>query len=79
MSQEERPSFSSLDEFVSYAQGLRVIRRILVANNGIGAVKCIRSIRQWAYETFSDDRVVKFVVMATPEVGEAPGCQPVRI
>lgn len=27
----------------------------------------IRSIQQWAYETFKDSRAIKFVVMATPE------------
>ncbi len=31
-------------------------------------MKCIRSIRRWAYETFpSKDRAIKFVVMVTPE------------
>jgi len=30
-------------------------------------VKEIRSIRQWSYETFGDDRAVEFTVMATPE------------
>ena len=27
----------------------------------------IRSIQQWAYETFMDARAIKFVVMASPE------------
>ena len=31
------------------------------------AVKCIRSIRRWAYETFLKERAIKFVVMVTPE------------
>jgi len=39
----------------------------LVANNGIAAVKCIRSMRQWAYEMFGNDKAVKFVAMVTPE------------
>jgi len=30
-------------------------------------VKEIRSIRQWSYETFGDERAVEFTVMATPE------------
>ena len=38
-----------------------------VANNGIAAVKCIRSIRHWAYQTFKNDQVFKFICMATPE------------
>jgi acetyl-CoA carboxylase / biotin carboxylase 1 len=41
--------------------------QVLIANNGIGAVKAIRSMRRWAYETFSNERAVQFVVMATPE------------
>ena len=41
--------------------------QVLIANNGIAAVKEIRSIRKWAYETFGDERAVEFTVMATPE------------
>jgi acetyl-CoA carboxylase/biotin carboxylase 1 len=40
---------------------------VLIANNGIAAVKEIRSVRKWAYETFGDERAVQFTVMATPE------------
>jgi len=45
----------------------RVIEKVLIANNGVGAVKAIRSIRRWAYELFGDERAISFVVMATPE------------
>ncbi|KAI8847215.1 acetyl-CoA carboxylase [Chytridium lagenaria] len=45
----------------------RVITRILIANNGMAAVKAIRSIRRWSYESFGDDRAIQFTVMATPE------------
>lgn len=34
---------------------------------GIAAVKEIRSVRKWAYETFGSERAIEFVVMATPE------------
>jgi acetyl-CoA carboxylase/biotin carboxylase 1 len=44
-----------------------VIEKVLIANNGVGAVKAIRSIRRWAYELFGDERAISFVVMATPE------------
>lgn len=44
-----------------------VIEKVLIANNGVGAVKAIRSIRRWAYEVFGDERAITFVVMATPE------------
>ena len=40
---------------------------MLVANNGIAAVKCIRSMRQWAYDMFGNEKVIKFVAMVTPE------------
>ena len=39
----------------------------MIANNGIAAVKFVRSVRKWAYETFSDERAVQITVMATPE------------
>lgn len=40
---------------------------MLIANNGIAAVKEIRSVRKWAYETFGNERAIQFTVMATPE------------
>lgn len=54
-------------EFVRNSQGHTVISRVLIANNGIAAVKEIRSVRKWAYETFGDERAIQFTVMATPE------------
>ena len=47
--------------------GKRPISRVLIACNGCAAVKKIRSVRKWAYETFADDRAIHFTVMATPE------------
>lgn len=41
--------------------------QVLIANNGIAAVKCMRSIRRWSYEMFKTERAVRFVVMVTPE------------
>lgn len=43
------------------------LSQVLIANNGIAAVKEIRSVRKWAYETFGDERAIQFTVMATPE------------
>jgi acetyl-CoA carboxylase / biotin carboxylase 1 len=40
---------------------------VLVANNGIAAVKFMRSVRSWAYKTFGNERAVALVAMATPE------------
>lgn len=39
------------------------ILQVLIANNGIGAVKCMRSIRRWSYEMFKNERAIRFVVM----------------
>lgn len=44
-----------------------VINKVLIANNGIAAVKCIRSVRRWSYEMFRSERAIRFVVMVTPE------------
>ena len=40
----------------------------MIANNGIAAVKCMRSIRRWCYEVFKNERAIKFAAMITPEV-----------
>ena len=50
---------ATCEEFSNKFGGKRVIKSILIANNGIAAVKCIRSIRRWAYETFSNDEAIK--------------------
>ena len=62
---------SPLKEFVKSHGGHTVISKILIANNGIAAVKEIRSVRKWSYEIFGDERTVQFVAMATPEDLEA--------
>ena len=41
--------------------------QVLIANNGIAAVKCMRSIRRWSYEMFRQESTIKFVAMVTPE------------
>ncbi|KAL8941716.1 MAG: hypothetical protein Q9216_002089 [Gyalolechia sp. 2 TL-2023] len=57
----------SVKDFVANHDGHTVITNVLIANNGIAAVKEIRSVRKWAYETFGDERAIQFTVMATPE------------
>jgi len=44
-----------------------VINRVLIANNGIAAVKEMLSVRRWAFETFGDERAIHFIAMVTPE------------
>ncbi|KAL8948361.1 MAG: hypothetical protein Q9222_005445 [Ikaeria aurantiellina] len=58
---------SSVKDFVANHDGHTVITNVLIANNGIAAVKEIRSVRKWAYETFANERAIQFTVMATPE------------
>jgi acetyl-CoA carboxylase/biotin carboxylase 1 len=70
--------FKSVQDFVGYSGGNHVIEKILIANNGIGAIKAIRSVRKWAYETFGNERQIKFVVMATPEDMSA-NCEYIRM
>jgi len=48
----------NLSEYLKLVGGTHAIRRVLVANNGIAAVKVIRSIRKWSYETFGNEREV---------------------
>ncbi|KAL7542222.1 hypothetical protein ACHAXR_012111 [Thalassiosira sp. AJA248-18] len=61
--------FTDVSTYVSELGGSngRVVEKVLIANNGVAAVKVIRSIRRWAYEVFGDERAISFVVMATPE------------
>lgn len=58
---------ATTEEFVKRFGGVRAINKVLIANNGIAAVKCMRSIRRWSYEMFKNERAVRFVVMVTPE------------
>ncbi len=50
--------FPDLDAYVKALQGTTVIRKILIANNGIAAVKAIRFLRKWSYEVFGNEREV---------------------
>ncbi|RDL30121.1 putative Acetyl-CoA carboxylase [Venustampulla echinocandica] len=63
---ENAPS-GPVKDFVAANDGHTVITNVLIANNGIAAVKEIRSVRKWAYETFGDEKAIQFTVMATPE------------
>ncbi|KAJ0987373.1 hypothetical protein J5N97_005729 [Dioscorea zingiberensis] len=60
-------STSEVDYFCKALGGKRPIHSILVANNGMAAVKFMRSIRTWAYETFGTEKAILLVAMATPE------------
>jgi acetyl-CoA carboxylase / biotin carboxylase 1 len=61
------PTYASMRDYVDRMDGKRAITKVLIANNGIAAVKAIRSIKKWCYEAFGNEKVVSFVAMATPE------------
>ncbi|KAL5559057.1 hypothetical protein UlMin_035268 [Ulmus minor] len=58
---------SEVEQFCRALGGKRPIHSILIANNGMAAVKFIRSVRTWAYETFGTEKAILLVAMATPE------------
>lgn len=60
-------ALSQIDEFCYALGGNKPIRSILIANNGMAAVKFMRSVRAWAYETFGTEKAILLVAMATPE------------
>lgn len=60
-------NMSRISNFVAESGGNCPIQRVLLANNGIAAVKEMRSVRKWAYETFENERIIEFVAMATPD------------
>lgn len=60
-------SIATPEEFVKRFGGTKVINKVLIANNGIAAVKCMRSIRRWCYEMFKNERAIRFVVMVSLE------------
>lgn len=64
---DEQHHFDSVQEFCAFKKGERPIRRLLVANNGNAAIKAIKSLRAWCLRTFSDERELEVVGMATKD------------
>lgn len=48
----------SVEDFVLAHGGDYPIKKVLIANNGLGAIKAIRSIRKWCFQTFGNERQV---------------------
>ncbi|KAJ3000423.1 acetyl-coenzyme-A carboxylase [Globomyces sp. JEL0801] len=67
MLQQEGNHDQLVKDFMLEAGGNTFISKVLIANNGMAAVKAIRSIRKWSYETFGVERAITFTAMATPE------------
>jgi acetyl-CoA carboxylase/biotin carboxylase 1 len=57
--------FKSVEDFVQAKGGDHAIKKILIANNGIGAIKAIRSIRKWSFQTFGNERMVSSCIILT--------------
>lgn len=61
------PTSIRLEDYIRSLGGDRPVYSVLVANNGLAAVKFIRSIRSWSYKTLGDERSVNVIAMASPE------------
>ncbi|KAG2445384.1 hypothetical protein HXX76_000006 [Chlamydomonas incerta] len=62
------PSLSKqLEQYVQELGGDRPIYSVLVANNGLAAVKFMRSVRSWASQALGNARAVSLVALATPD------------
>jgi len=57
----------AIQSFVDRLGGKDPISSILLANNGLAAVKFIRSIRQFSVKYLGAERAISLVAMATPE------------
>ena len=65
-----RPAMTPEQHYESWVRqcgGDRVIKRILIANNGMAAAKFILSIRNFLFQSFGDDQLIHIIAMATPE------------
>lgn len=51
--------FDNLETYVKVLGGTTPIRKVLIANNGIAAVKAIRFMRKWCYEVFANEKEVR--------------------
>mmetsp|Transcript_92202 Transcript_92202/g.240639 ORF Transcript_92202/g.240639 Transcript_92202/m.240639 type:complete len:91 (+) Transcript_92202:13-285(+) len=58
-------------EYVEQHGGKRVLKRILIANNGMAATKAIMSMRQWAFLELGSASELEFVAMASKDDLEA--------
>lgn len=62
---------SKLEEYVKAHGGSRVLKKILVANNGMAATKAIMSMRQWAFLELGSPTELQFIAMASKDDLEA--------
>ena len=57
----------AIQSFVKRHGGNKAICSILISNNGLAAVKFIRSVRGFSLKNLGDERAISLVAMATPE------------
>eukprot|EP00200_Dunaliella_tertiolecta_P012627 CAMPEP_0202373002 /NCGR_PEP_ID=MMETSP1127-20130417/4091_1 /ASSEMBLY_ACC=CAM_ASM_000462 /TAXON_ID=3047 /ORGANISM="Dunaliella tertiolecta, Strain CCMP1320" /LENGTH=2753 /DNA_ID=CAMNT_0048969731 /DNA_START=204 /DNA_END=8465 /DNA_ORIENTATION=+ len=55
-----------LEQYVTEHGGDKPFYSVLVANNGLAAVKFMRSVRSWASQALGNARAVSLLAMATP-------------
>jgi len=65
------PQGKALEEYVRNHGGTRILKRILIANNGMAATKAIMSMRQWAFLELGSSSELEFIVMASKDDLEA--------
>ena len=66
-------AFRDLDAYVAHLGGKVAIKKVLIANNGIAAVKAIRFLRKWSYEVFGNEHEVRGRSLAWPGRGASEG------
>uniref|UniRef100_A0A1I7WUB4 Alba domain-containing protein n=1 Tax=Heterorhabditis bacteriophora TaxID=37862 RepID=A0A1I7WUB4_HETBA len=63
--------FKTVEDFVNcYVDDTskrRPIKKMLVATNGIAAVRCILSVRKLLMQLFRNDRIIKFICLTTEQ------------
>ena len=65
LSREERRAM--VEEYRVKMGGKRTISKVLVACNGMAAMKMILSIRKWSYATFGNEHAIELVAMVTKD------------
>ncbi|CRH01228.1 biotin carboxylase subunit of acetyl CoA carboxylase, putative [Plasmodium relictum] len=45
----------------------KIIKKLLIANNGMAALKCILSLKEWLFKNFYDENLIKIIVLATED------------
>ena len=65
LSREQRRTM--VEEYRVRMGGKRTISKVLIACNGLAAMKMILSIRKWSYATFGDEHAIELVVMVTKD------------